>query len=192
MFISTFSAFAIMNYIWEKGYKFKKDIRNKNFGKKYNMVNVFFKVVSVVWAWKETLVPEKKRLSATHTWQIMNKRGISEHGSLTQPPLSLGFCYKAPLNDKTLSDPHSVLIPQLLSLKVARRPAEAEINGNGFCKDEASFRSYKSLQMPSTHPTSVPGEGAKAYKLCLTARHSLFLAAGPAQFRCWSFGPVIL
>lgn len=110
-------------------------------------------------------------------------------GASRNPHYHLGFAIK--LRSMT-RPPHSVLIPQLLSLKVARRPAEAEINGNGFCKDEASFRSYKSLQMPSTHPTSVPGEGAKAYKLCLTARHSLFLAAGPAQFRCWSFGPVIL
>ena len=45
-----------------------------------------------------------------------------------------------------------MFILQLLSLKVTRSLAEEEINGDGFCKEEASFGAHESLQMPFTHP----------------------------------------
>lgn len=98
-------------------------------------------------------------------------------GTLHNRQHHFGFAVKHCSTNKPLSDLHSVLILQPLSLKVTKEPAEKEINGNGFCGKEACLgpTSHCQCHPHTSHQSS--WEGAKVYKLCLTVRPSILQAA---------------
>ena len=110
-------------------------------------------------------------------------------GTLRNRQHHFGFAVKHCSTNKPLSDLHSVLILQPLSLKVTKQPAEKEINGNGFCSKEACLgpRSHCQCHPHTLHQSS--WEGAKVYKLCLTVRPSQALhlsgTTGPACSLVW-------